>query len=99
MVARDITERLRAEEVCGAAKPIWPKRRGFENGQLGLQPNTKIHLLVGGAVPNFWIRPHEPPLNYERVAQRMHPDDLQRTLHGQKAMRDGRGRLQDNTAL
>ena len=101
MVARDITERLRAEEALRRSEAYLAEaQRLSKTASWAYNPNTKYIYWSEELFRIFGLDPHEPPLNYEGVAQRMHPDDRQRTLERrQKAMRDGTDYVDDYRTL
>src|SRR5271165_3560991 len=101
MVARDITERLRAEEALRRSEAYLAEaQRLSKTASWAYNPNTKYIYWSEELFRIFGLDPHEPPLDYEGVAQRMHPDDRQRTLERrQKAMRDGTDYVDDYRTL
>jgi PAS domain S-box-containing protein len=94
---RDITERKRAEEALRRSEAYLAEaQRLSKTASWAYDPNTKYIYWSEELFRIFGLDPHEAPLDYEGVAQRMHPDDRQRTLERrQKAMRDGTDYVDD----
>ena len=80
MVARDITERLRAEEALRRSEAYLAEaQRLSKTASWAYNPNTKYIYWSEELFRIFGLDPHEPPLNYEggsaADAPRRSPED------------------------